>query len=193
MRRTVLPAICLVLMALAIEGAAQPATDGKNNYAGQQSRVIKALSADDIEALRNGDGMGLAKAAELNGYPGPQHVMDLADELRLSEAQAKQVVAIHERMSAVARSLGAALIERERSLDLLFAEGKITQERLASETAAIGDIQGRLRAAHLAAHIETRAVLAADQVAQYNRLRGYDGGAPAQAGTPPGHSGGHRH
>ena len=38
-----------------------------NPYAGQQKRIIKALSDADIQALQNGEGMGLAKAAELNG------------------------------------------------------------------------------------------------------------------------------
>jgi len=57
-------------------------------YAGQQSRSIKALPEGDIAALQNGDGMGMAKAAELNGYPGPRHVLALAAELHLTEAQA---------------------------------------------------------------------------------------------------------
>src|SRR5215469_14793256 len=46
-------------------------------YAGQEARTIKALSDDDIAALRKGEGMGMAKAAELNGYPGPVHVLAL--------------------------------------------------------------------------------------------------------------------
>jgi hypothetical protein len=40
-------------------------------YAGQQARTTKALSDEDIAALSNGEGKGMAKAAELNGYPGP--------------------------------------------------------------------------------------------------------------------------
>ena len=197
------PAIFLVVVTIAIGIAAPPragiavaqpaAADNQKEYAGQRSRAIKALSESDIAELRNGDGMGLAKAAELNSYPGPRHVLDLASELRLSEAQIKQVTAIRERMSVVARALGAALIERERTLDQLFAEGKITLERLAAETATIGDLQARLRAAHLAAHIETRGILSTEQVAQYNKLRGYDEPATTQPSAPSGHSGGHRH
>ena len=105
-------------------------------YAGQQSRSIKALSEGDIAALQNGDGMGMAKAAELNGYPGPRHVLALAAELHLTEAQANQTNALYDRMSAAARPLGAELIERERLLDQLFAKGEITPERLTAETAA---------------------------------------------------------
>jgi hypothetical protein len=142
----------------------------KSRYAGQQSRSIKALSDEDIAALRNGDGMGLAKAAELNGYLGPKHVLDLAQQ---------QVQAIFDRMSATAKPLGAELVERERLLDKLFQKGEITPDRLAGETTAIGELQGRLRSVHLAAHLETRALLDPDQIALYQQLRGYgDAAAP---------------
>jgi Spy/CpxP family protein refolding chaperone len=150
-------------------------------YAGQQGRSIKALSDDDLAALRKGEGMGLAKAAELNGYPGPVHVLQLAAQLGLTETQRRDVQAIFDRMSAAAKPLGAELIERERALDQLFAKGDISPNQLGAATAAIGELQGRLRAVHLAAHLETRALLNPDQVARYQQLRGYgEPQAPAQ-------------
>jgi len=161
--------------ALAVPGlAATPSP-----YAGEQSRSIKALSEGDIAALVNGEGMGMAKAAELNGYPGPAHVLALAKELGLSESQLRQVTAIHDRMSAAAKPLGAQLIDHERALDQRFAKGEITPDHLAAETTAIGELEGRLRSVHLAAHLETRALLNPDQIARYQKLRGYgDGAAP---------------
>lgn len=179
--------------ATGLVGLAASAQDARTGYAGQQSRAIKALSEEDIAALRNGDGMGFAKAAELNGYPGPRHALDLARELGLSETQMRQVKAVYERMNAAARALGAALIEREQMLDQLFANGEITPERLTADTTAIGDAQARLRAVHLIAHLETRAILSADQVARYDRLRGYAGAAASQPDRPAGGSAGHRH
>jgi hypothetical protein len=150
-------------------------------YAGQQTRPIKALSDDDIAALLKGDGMGLAKAAELNGYPGPKHVIALAKQLAVTETQLQQVTVIYDRMSAAAKPLGAELIERERVLDQLFASGEITPDRLTAETAAIAELQGRLRSVHLAAHLETRALLSAEQIALYQQFRGYgDHPAPGQ-------------
>lgn len=107
-------------------------------YAGQQTRAIKALSPEDIDELRTGAGMGLAKAAELNGYPGPLHVLALAKELRLTHGQMRQVTDIRERMSAAAKPLGGEIIDREQELDRLFAQGQITPERLSAGTAAIG-------------------------------------------------------
>ena len=38
---------------------------------------------------------------------------------------------------------------------------------------AIAALQGKLRAAHLRAHLATRAALTPEQVAQYDVLRGY--------------------
>jgi Spy/CpxP family protein refolding chaperone len=142
-------------------------------YAGQQNRPIKTLSDNDIAALRKGEGMGMAKAAELNGYPGPAHVLALAFQLGLTETQRQQVAAVFERMSAAAKLLGAELITREQMLDQLFANGEITPDRLAAETTVIGELQGRLRAVHLAAHLETRPILSAEQIARYEHLRGY--------------------
>jgi Spy/CpxP family protein refolding chaperone len=148
-------------------------------YAGQQARTIKALSDEDIAALLKGQGMGMAKAAELNGYPGPAHVLTLAKELKLTESQEEQVKAIFDQMSVAAKSLGAELVEREGMLDQLFAKGEITPDRLSAKTAAIGELEGRLRSLHLSAHLATRALLDSDQIALYQKLRGYgDPGAP---------------
>jgi hypothetical protein len=143
-------------------------------YAGQQTRAIKALSEEDIAALLNGEGMGMAKAAELNGYPGPKHVLTLAKELKLTEAQRQQVQVIFDQMSVAARPLGMELIGRELLLDRLFAGGEVTTDSLAVETATIGALEGSLRSVHLAAHLQTCALLNADQIAVYKQLRGYE-------------------
>jgi len=63
--------VCTFVMPAAAEMPTTP-------YARQQVRTIKSLSDEDIAALRKGEGMGMAKAAELNGYPGPAHVLDMA-------------------------------------------------------------------------------------------------------------------
>jgi hypothetical protein len=113
---------------------ASPVLAADAPYAGQQARPIKALSDDDLAALRKGEGMGMAKAAELNGYPGPRHVLDLAQQLQLTDVQRRGVQAIFGRMSAAAKPLGGQLIVQEQALDQLFAEGGITLDRLAAAT-----------------------------------------------------------
>jgi len=175
---------------VALLGLAAPGDSAElaqSPYAGQETRPIKALSPEDVAALRSGDGMGLAKAAELNGYPGPRHVIDLARQLQLSPQQLEAANAIRERMSAAARPLGADIVAREAALDRLFAERLIDPQRLAAATAAIGELQGRLRDVHLSAHLEMRAVLSGEQIARYAALRGYADNAVPEQHHPSGH------
>ena len=160
--------LCLIAHPCLAQSAPAP-------YGGQQARPIKGLSAEDVAALLKGEGMGMAKPAELNGYPGPRHVLDFAAQLKLTPDQRQKIQSVFGRMSAAAKSLGAELVERERGLDQLFQKGQISADRLTEEAAGIGELQGRLRAVHLSAHLETRALLTADQIAVYQHLRGYDG------------------
>lgn len=166
--------LALAASALAVPGMAEQL---EAPYGGQQMRSIKALSAEDIAGFLEGDGMGLAKAAELNGYPGPKHVLDLGDQLKLTAQQREQVQVIFDHMNAAATPLGAELVDREQTLDHLFQKGEITPDRLAVETAAIGGLQGRLRAVHLSAHLETQALLRPEQITLHEQLRGYGGSA----------------
>jgi hypothetical protein len=163
--------ICAALLVPAAVGAAEPS---KSGYAGQEARGIKALSAQDIEALRAGEGMGFAKAAELNGYPGPAHVLALANQLELTPEQLARTRAIESSMRAAARAIGAKLIEAERQLDSLFASGQITERSLGASIVRIGELQSALRRAHLSAHLEQAKLLDRRQTARYMHLRGYD-------------------
>ncbi len=55
-----------------------------SKYSGQEQRIIKSLSPDDIAELRRGGGWGLAKAAELNGVPGPVHLLEMKEAIIFS-------------------------------------------------------------------------------------------------------------
>jgi hypothetical protein len=145
-------------------------------YAGMQTRSIKALSDQQIADLRAGRGMGLALAAELNGYPGPSHLLELADKLGLSDAQRSSARSLFDAMKAETIPIGERLIAQEAALDNLFADHVITPEKLSTATAGIGATQAELRAAHLKYHLSTVAMLEPAQVQQYSALRGYDNG-----------------
>lgn len=142
-------------------------------YAAEPEREIQALSAEEIADLLSGAGMGLARAAELHHYPGPLHVRELGDPLELTPVQRKATDAIFDRMKKDAVELGETIVEAERELDGLFASGRIDQTSLVSRVDRIANLQGRLRATHLRAHLEMKQLLTAQQVAAYNRLRGY--------------------
>ncbi|HKK94495.1 MAG TPA: periplasmic heavy metal sensor [Longimicrobiales bacterium] len=146
-------------------------------YSDLLDREIKALSAEDVEGLTAGMGMQMALAAELNGYPGPRHVLDMADMLELGDEQRSDVQEIFDRMQTEARRLGAEIVEAERALDTAFADETIDPATLASLVGEIARARGDLRAVHLLAHLAVRPILTEEQRAHYDRARGYTGGA----------------
>lgn len=153
--------------------AQEHAHDHGSPYADFTDREIKALSGTEVQGLLNGDGLGMALPAELNGYPGPKHVLELGDVLELSPDQRREVTTIFERMKTEARSLGERIVGLERELDRAFAEETITGERLNELVASIAENRGKLRAAHLRAHLGVRAVLTESQRRHYEQARGY--------------------
>ena len=165
--------IARLITVLAVAAASCAMVPGASPYAGEESRPIKALSPDEVSSLLAGKGMGLAKAAELNGYPGPAHVLELADRLQLSPEQRGKTQALFASMQAKAMSLGLALVDEERALDRLFAGKTATTEQVSASLARIGDLQARVRGAHLEAHLAQVLLLTPEQNAKYVELRGY--------------------
>ncbi len=166
------------LLLSVISAAAQQAQP----YAGMETRGVKALSSQQIDDLKAGRGMGFALPAELNGYPGPIHVLELGEALHLSAEQRARTQALYEAMRREAIPLGERLIAQEAELDRAFAGRTITPEALAVATAAIGATQGALRAAHLRYHLAQAEILSPHQMGRYAELRGYAGGGAEQGG-----------
>ena len=185
------PAIGLFisLTALAVTAAAQTPPPAAP-YAGQQTRAIKALSPEEVRGLLSGAGLGFAKAAELNHYPGPVHVIALAGPLNLTPEQRARTQTLYRQMKRRAVSLGEKILAREKHLDTLFASGAIDEDSLRATTAEIGRLRGKLRAHHLSYHLKMKTLLTPRQVAAYDRLRGYGPGS----GPPQNHNqhGGHQ-
>lgn len=189
------PALAAAL-ALALPVAAQPhdahahAAPAPSPYAGEQTRRIKSLADGDVAALLSGAGAAFAKAAELNGYPGPAHVIELREQLALSPSQLQASQALLAAHKERARAMGAQLVEAERRLDALFAERRAEPEAVEAATAEVGRLQARLRAEHLNTHLQQTLLLQAAQVQAYNQLRGYAAAppaAPAGRSDHPGH------
>lgn len=174
--RSIAAAIGLILLPLA--ASAQTHQPAAGPYAGLETREIKALSAEQLAELRDGRGMGLALAAELNGYPGPAHVLELASPLGLSPAQREDIARLVGAMKAEAKATGEKLIAAEVALDRQFATRSVTEASLREGVQAIAAEQAALRAGHLKYHLATVAVLNPDQIAHYDVLRGYKGGTP---------------
>jgi hypothetical protein len=172
MRRRLLLVSIVYALAMATSSAQSP-----QPYAGLETRPIKALSEQKIADLRAGRGMGLALAAELNGYPGPMHVLELGASLALSDEQRRKMRDLLAAMKAEAIPLGDRLIAQEADLDRQFASRIITAASLAAATDAIGATHAMLRGAHLKYHLLTRDLLTPEQVQRYAELRGYGSGA----------------
>jgi Spy/CpxP family protein refolding chaperone len=139
----------------------------------QKIQTIKALSAEEIQGYLAGHGMGLAKAAELNHYPGPKHVLELAGQLKLSSEQRLQTQNVFEEMLSEAVRLGRIYIAKEKMLDSLFAAAQMDERQLRTLVSEIERIRGELRLVHLKAHLAMKAILSEKQIAEYDRLRGY--------------------
>ena len=154
------------------------AANAQTPYAGMQTRPIKALSEQQVSDLGAGRGMGLALAAELNGYPGPSHVLELADKLDLTTEQRTTIKGLFDAMKAEALPLGSKLIEQEADLDKQFAGRSVTPASLKASTAAVAITQGELRETHLKYHLSMVAVLSPVQMQRYAELRGYGGEKP---------------
>lgn len=177
---------CLPAALTALILSAAPAWAADARYAGMDGRAIASLSEADIAALRAGEGWGLALPAELNGWPGPRHVLDMGDALDLSDTQRGQVERLFGLMQGEAQRVGENYIEAEQALDAAFADPTLDPVVLAGLVVAATNALGELRMIHLAAHIETRQILTDAQIETYNMQRGY--GADAHGGQA-GHGG----
>lgn len=152
-------------------------------YAGQQEREIKALSPQEVQQYLAGAGMGYAKPAELNRYPGPTHVLELADKLALTQEQRTTTKALMDAHKAEARAVGAKRVEAERALDTLFASGNVDGEALGRAVRTAAVLEGEYRLSHLETHRRMRVLLTEEQIARYDQLRGYAAGGAHHQGA----------
>jgi hypothetical protein len=136
--------------------------------------------------LKNGKGWGLAKAAELNGLPGPAHLLEMKEEIHLSAKQIRLIEDLYIKMKKDAIPLGLELIELERELNNHFSNRTMTDELLGILLERIAQIQKKLRYVHLSTHLETPNILTPEQIALYNKLRGYSSDDPCE-NIPKGH------
>jgi len=179
MQQVLLWSACTAALFCVPAQAASPAP-----YAGEQTRQIKALSPDEVSGYVTGGGMGFARAAELNSYPGPMHVLELKSELGLSAEVAARLADLMQAHKAQARSLGEKVVQLEQELDGLYKERRASAPEVEALALRIGEAQARYRASHLTTHLTTAAMLSPEQIARYNALRGY-------GDTAQGHKHGH--
>lgn len=162
-----------LVLTLLVAGAGTAYAQHHHSYGGEHSRDIKALTAQEVEQYRAGAGMGYAKPAELNHFPGPMHVLELGDKLGLTAQQRSATQRLMDAHKTQARAIGAKLVQAERALETMFRGGPVSEAALAEAVRQAAALRGEYRLAHLETHRRMRALLTDEQVALYDRLRGY--------------------
>jgi len=167
--------VTALFVLLLIAGAALAQDRLSSPYRQQAETGLRALDEKEIADLKAGTGMGLARAAELNSYPGPRHVLDAIASGRLpaSREQLERIQQVFNTMNSDAVNIGAKILAEEQTLEAGFRSATITDAELRSRVAAIAALRGELRTIHLTAHLVTRRILSETQIARYNELRGY--------------------
>ena len=136
--------------------------------------TLRSLSAEEVRALQEGEGMGLARQAELNGHPGPAHVLEAARDgkLKVYAEQRQAIERIHARVKAEAQALGEDILTLEVQLEASFRSGRIGEGDLVRLVEEIGRKHAALRLVHLRAHLLTATLLRPEQIEEYYQLRG---------------------
>lgn len=186
MKTISLAILCIVSILSASTAQADSLNRFISKYTGQEKREIKSLSEEDIKELSTGSGWGLAKVAELNGLPGPKHILEMKKGIELTYEQEKKVIALFKDMNREAIILGNRLIEYERELNNRFVERQIDEKVLIDLLTKISETYKLLRYTHLSSHLKTPIILTEDQIKKYNRLRGYSTDDPC-TNIPEGH------
>jgi len=165
--------IALLLVLLSVISVSFASESHQSGYSGQEDRKIKSLSSKDIEALLSGAGWGLAKPAELNGIPGPLHLLELQTDLDLSDEQVTKIQAIWSSMNKKAIEEGKNYLASEEKIEAFFqtqAKDNLELEKLLNQSSKH---LAMLRKIHLSAHLEVLPTLSPHQIKKYNVLRGY--------------------
>jgi Spy/CpxP family protein refolding chaperone len=165
--------IAVVLLSSAAFATEQHPHHTLSPYSEETVRQIKSLSDVDIAELMRGGGWGFAKPAELNGYPGPSHLLSMMDEIGLTQEQVHRAQSIFANMQRRAAEQGKRFVVAERELDDAFSEKTVTKDQLLSQITKSEALRSQLRFTHLAAHLEVTSILTPEQIAKYNELRGY--------------------
>ena len=185
MKHLITKTIVLLVLPFAAYAQDQAHKHGDTPYAGLQTREIKSLSDQDIAELRRGGGWGLALPAELNGLPGPAHLLELREELSLSEDQVAAITILFEDMQAEAIAAGNRFIAAEAALSAAFKDAEFDQGMLQALLAEAAEARAALRFVHLSRHLATPSLLNDEQVQKYSILRGYSDDPCAD--VPEGH------
>jgi len=134
-------------------------------------QAAEACSAEFDKVVGEGRGFGLAFAADQNGYPGPLHVLELKDRLKLTADQEAKAQALLHAMFVESKPKSARLLEAEAKLRRLFADRAADDAAVRAAVAEVERARSEVRLVHLLTHLKTRELLTEDQRRIYHEAR----------------------
>jgi len=159
-------------MAVALFGTGASVSWGQHGHGhagGHQA--AETCSAEFDKVVGEGRGFGLAFAADQNGYPGPLHVLELKDQLKLTADQEAKAQALLHAMFAESKPKSARLLEAEAKLRRLFADRAADDAAVRAAVAEVERARSEVRVVHLLTHLKTRDLLTEDQRRIYHEAR----------------------
>jgi len=172
MRRLVWSTALMVTLAELFGYAAL--TSGQHDHGGGQAQghqAAQACATEFDEVVGEGRGFGLAFAADQNGYPGPMHVLELKDRLKLTADQEAKMQQLMHAMFSESRPKRARLLEAEAKLRRLFAERAADDAAVRTAVGEVERARSEIRLVHLLTHLRTRDLLTEDQRRIYHEAR----------------------
>ena len=159
---------------------------------GPPPHMLAEMCASAFEKnIGEGRGFGMAFVADQQGYPGPLHVLELKDRLKLTPEQEARAQALLAAMFAESRPKSERLLEAERKLGSVFTEGKADEASIRAAVAEVERARSDVRLVHLMFHLKTRDLLTDEQRRLYHEARwsghrpmGPHGGGSPGAGSP---------
>jgi Spy/CpxP family protein refolding chaperone len=168
--RLVFPLALAAAVAAGGSVSAQHAGHGQHG-GGQAHHLVAQRCIDEFNTVvGEGRGFGMAFAADQNGYPGPMHVLELKDVLKLTPAQETRARELQAAVLAE-RPKSQRLLEAERRLERLFADRAATEANVRATVAEIERARTEVRLVHLLTHLRTRELLTEEQRLEYHRAR----------------------
>jgi len=161
----------VVGIAVTAAAAAASAQHGHGGAGAEGHQMAQACATEFEKVVGEGRGFGLAFAADQNGYPGPMHVLELRDRLKLTADQEAKARDLMHAMFAESRPKSVRLLEAEAKLRRLFAERAADEAAVRATVAEVERARSEVRLVHLLAHLKTRDLLSEDQRRLYREAR----------------------
>jgi len=153
------------------EAVAPGGDHGAQRDSSSHHEIVQLYDKAFEENVGAGRGFGMAFAADENGYPGPLHVLELKDRLKLTAEQEAKMQAMLTAMFAESRPKGARLLESEAKLRQLFAGGRADEAAVRAAVLEVEKARTEVRLVHLLSHLKTREVLTEEQRRLYHDAR----------------------